>query len=225
MRHRSTPHNAGSRALAFLGSRIEASGIEYGQARAHPIYMSIDDSPSPTGPSSNASRSLTGTGSTPTPQCPSTPCSPPGVQATALACQAAGGNGTDHTGDVAGVNNDASVHLHRESENPNPAMKTVASRLSRGVYKRSQRPSEPSITDSRGRVVRSVGMTQTFLSAAQVDELVVLYREGLSRAELGRRFGIHSRTVRAHLVRRSVATQRSAGRAGPPPPGRLNPRR
>ncbi len=48
-------------------------------------------------------------------------------------------------------------------------------------------------------------MTQTFLSAAQVDELVVLYREGLSLAELGRRFGIHSRTVRAHLVRRSVA--------------------
>jgi DNA-directed RNA polymerase specialized sigma24 family protein len=47
-------------------------------------------------------------------------------------------------------------------------------------------------------------MAQTFLSPAQVDELVALYCEGLSVAELGRRFGIYSRTAAAHLVRRSV---------------------
>lgn len=47
-------------------------------------------------------------------------------------------------------------------------------------------------------------MTQTFLSRAQVDELVALYHDGLSVAKLGRRFGIHRRTAAAHLVRRSV---------------------
>lgn len=47
-------------------------------------------------------------------------------------------------------------------------------------------------------------MAQTFLSPAQVDELVVLYREGLTLAELGERFDIHRRTAAAYLVRRSV---------------------
>ncbi|GAB3805608.1 hypothetical protein GCM10028798_27760 [Humibacter antri] len=58
------------------------------------------------------------------------------------------------------------VHLRREFENFSPALKTVVSRLSRGAYKRNERPSEPSITDDRGRLIRSVGKTQTFLSAA-----------------------------------------------------------
>ncbi len=96
------------------------------------------------------------------------------------------------------------VHLRREFENPSPALKTVASRLSRGTYKRSERSSEPSVRDDRGRLVRAVGKTQTFLSTAQVDQLVALYGEGLSVAELGRRFGIDSRTAAAHLVRRSI---------------------
>jgi len=37
-----------------------------------------------------------------------------------------------------------------------------------------------------------------------VDELVALYGEGLSVAELGRMFSIYSRTAAAHLVRRSA---------------------
>lgn len=98
----------------------------------------------------------------------------------------------------------ATVHLRREFENPGPALKTVASRLSRGAYERSERPSEPSVTDSRGRVVRSVGKTQTSLSAAEVDELVALYEQGMTLAQLGERFGVYHRTVAAHLVRRSV---------------------
>lgn len=84
----------------------------------------------------------------------------------------------------------------------------MASRLSRGIYKRSERPSEPSITDDRGRVVRAVGMAQTFLSSAQVDELVTLYEQGLSLPQLGERFGVYHRTVAAHLVRRSVPMRR-----------------
>lgn len=100
------------------------------------------------------------------------------------------------------------VDLGREFENPSPALKTVASRRSRGVYKRDRRPSEPTVVDSRGRMVRAVGKTQTFLRAVQVDELVALYWEGATLVELGERFSVHRRTVAAHLVRRSVPTRR-----------------
>lgn len=62
--------------------------------------------------------------------------------------------------------------------------------------------------DSRGRMVRAVGMTQTFLSPAQVDELVALYEAGATLVELGERFSIHRRTAAAHLVRRSVPIRR-----------------
>ena len=58
--------------------------------------------------------------------------------------------------------------------------------------------------DSRGRMVRAVGMTQTFLSPAQVDELVVMYQAGATLVEVGERFSVHRRTVATHLVRRSV---------------------
>lgn len=96
------------------------------------------------------------------------------------------------------------MHLRREFENPGPALKAVASRLSRGAYKRSERPSDPSVTDSRGRVVHAVGKTQTLLSPAEVDELVTLYKRGMTIAQLGDRFRGNHRTVAAHLVRRSV---------------------
>lgn len=100
------------------------------------------------------------------------------------------------------------VDLGREFENPYSALKTVVSRRSRGVYKRSWRPLEPSVVDSRGRMVRAVGIAQTFLRPAQVDELVALYREGATLVELGERFSVHRRTVAAHLVRRSIPIRR-----------------
>jgi hypothetical protein len=104
--------------------------------------------------------------------------------------------------------NQFSVNLRREFENPCPASKTVASRRSRGVYRRDWRPLEPSVVDSRGRMVRAVGMAQTFLSPMQVDELVALYEAGATLAELGEPFGVHRRTAAAHLVRRSVPIRR-----------------
>ena len=96
------------------------------------------------------------------------------------------------------------VDLRREFENPGSALKTVALRRSRGVYKRDRRPSEPTVVDSRGRMVRAVGMAQTFLKPEQVDELVALYQQGWTLVKLAERFGIHKRTAAAHLVRRSV---------------------
>ncbi|MDK9322554.1 hypothetical protein FAM23852_002072 [Propionibacterium freudenreichii] len=57
-------------------------------------------------------------------------------------------------------------------------------------------------------MVRAVGMTQTFLSPAQVDELVALNEADATLVKLGERFGVHSRTATAHLVRRSVPIRR-----------------
>lgn len=96
------------------------------------------------------------------------------------------------------------VHLRREFENLSPALKTVVFRLSRGTYKQAVRGSQPSITDSRGRLVRAVGKAQTFLSAAQVDELVELHEQGLTLGQIGERLEVHHRTVAAHLARRAV---------------------
>lgn len=100
------------------------------------------------------------------------------------------------------------VDLRREFENPCPALKVVASRRSRGIYRRDRRPLEPSVVDERGRMVRAVGMTQTFLSSAQVDELVASYESGATLVELAERFSIHRRTAAAHLVRRSIPIRR-----------------
>lgn len=78
------------------------------------------------------------------------------------------------------------------------------------------RPSEPSITDDdRGRLIRSVGKTQTFLTTAQVDdELVVLYGAALSIAQLSQKLGIHTRTTDAHLLRRLVSLRQLGARSG-----------
>lgn len=69
------------------------------------------------------------------------------------------------------------------------------------------------MTDSRGRVMRAVGKTRTFPSAAEVDELVALYEQGMTLAQLGDRLGIYHRTMTAHIVRRSVPV-RVRGLAG-----------
>lgn len=100
------------------------------------------------------------------------------------------------------------VRLRGEFENLGPALKTVASRWKRGVYKTSRRPTEPTITDDRGRVVRSIGKAQTFLSEAQIDGLVELYCQGESLRAVAERFSVHHRTAAAHLVRRGEALRR-----------------
>lgn len=76
------------------------------------------------------------------------------------------------------------------------------------VYRRDRRPLELSVVDSRGQMVRAVGMTQTFLSPAQMDELVALYGADATLVELGERLGVHSRTAAAPPVRRSVPIRR-----------------
>ena len=76
------------------------------------------------------------------------------------------------------------VDLRREFENPCPHLKTLSLRRSRGFYNHDQRSSEPTVSDSRGRVVRSLGMAQTLLCPEQVDDLVAQYREGATPVEL-----------------------------------------
>ncbi len=101
-----------------------------------------------------------------------------------------------------------SVDLRREFENPCPHLKTLALRRSRGFYKQNRRPARPSVVDSRGRTVRSLGMAQTLLRVEQVDDLVARYRDGATLVQLASRFGIHRRTVAEHLTRREVPIRR-----------------
>ena len=100
------------------------------------------------------------------------------------------------------------VDLRREFENPCPHLKTLSLRRSRGFYDHDQRSSEPTVSDSRGRVVRSLGMAQTLLRPEQVDDLVAQYREGATLVELASVFGVNRRTVATHLTRREVTIRR-----------------
>ena len=100
------------------------------------------------------------------------------------------------------------VDLRREFENPCPHLKTLSLRRSRGFYSHDQRSSEPTVSDSRGRVVRSLGMAQTLLRPEQVDDLVAQYREGATLVELASIFGVNRRTVATHLTRREVTIRR-----------------
>ena len=100
------------------------------------------------------------------------------------------------------------VDLRREFENPCPHLKTLSLRRSRGFYSHDQRSSEPTVSDSRGRVMRSLGMAQTLLRPEQVDDLVAQYREGATLVELASRFGVNRRTVAMHLTRREVMIRR-----------------
>ncbi len=54
----------------------------------------------------------------------------------------------------------------------------------------------------------AVGKVQTLLTPAQVEALVASYKSGASTTELSETFGIHRRTVVAHLHRQGVPLRR-----------------
>jgi len=51
-------------------------------------------------------------------------------------------------------------------------------------------------------------MAQTLLDAAQVDELVTMYRDGTTMREVAEHFRVHRTTAAIHLRRRSVPARR-----------------
>ena len=63
--------------------------------------------------------------------------------------------------------------------------------------------------DSRGQSVRSLEMAQTFLTDAEVDELVAVYEAGATLRGLAKQFHIHRLTAAAHLARRSLPVRRA----------------
>ena len=211
-----------ARRLAFLDAQINAGDIEYGQAKAHledcltlagdchAIYMSIDDSLRRLANQAFFDKLIVMPDDTVDGQ-PGEPFNilfNPDVQRAALARQQAATESGPQTGNVVGLNNDDLVDLRREFENPCPHLKTLSLRRSRGFYNHDQRSSEPTVSDSRGRVVRSLGMAQTLLRPEQVDDLVAQYREGATLVELASIFGVNRRTVAMHLTRREVTIRR-----------------
>lgn len=99
------------------------------------------------------------------------------------------------------------VHLRREFENFSPAARTLCFRWSAGQYEVSHRGKEPSLTDVRGPNVQAIETVQTFLSSPQVDELVGLYEDGMTIAQVSEKLGVHRHTVMRHLVHRGVQTR------------------
>ena len=101
------------------------------------------------------------------------------------------------------------VDLRREFGNPGSAARTVCSRWSRGIYRISKRSPEPCVVDSRGQSVHSLGMAQTFLTDAEIDELVAVYEAGATLRGLAKQFHIHRLIAAAHLAHRSVPVRRA----------------
>lgn len=78
----------------------------------------------------------------------------------------------------------------------------------RGVCTVSARPQGGAPRDDRGPVVRTIETAQTFLTAAEVDQLVGDDLAGMSVTSLAERYGIHRATVFSHLCRRNVPSRR-----------------
>ena len=83
-------------------------------------------------------------------------------------------------------------------------VKTLVTRCSRGMYEGPKRPSTAPVRDARGSLVRRIETAQTFLTAAEIDNLIGDYLGGASINDLAQRYGIHRATVFAHLRRRNT---------------------
>lgn len=95
-----------------------------------------------------------------------------------------------------------------------PGQNALIKRWKRGVYRTSQRRgSEAPISDVRGPVVGTIATVQTFLTPAQVDQLVDDYLGGATVAKLALKYEVHRATVSRHLTDNGVA-RRSAGLHG-----------
>ena len=114
---------------------------------------------------------------------------------------------------VEGLNLSHLGSLRRQFSNPTPKLKSLISRWKQGVYRVSQRVDSAPIQDGRGPCVRRIGKLQTFLSAAQVDQLVDDYLGGATVTDLAVKYEVHRATVSRHLTDNGVV-RRSAGLHG-----------
>lgn len=97
--------------------------------------------------------------------------------------------------------------------NLTPGQNALIKRWKRGVYRTSQRGSEPPTSDVRGPVVGTIATVQTFLTPAQVDQLVDDYLGGATVMELAVKYEVHRTTVSRHLTDNGVV-RRSPGLHG-----------
>lgn len=85
---------------------------------------------------------------------------------------------------------------------------TLVTRWKRGVYREQRRAVGPRISDARGPLVRRIETAQTFLTAAEIDNLIGDYLGGASINHLAQQYGIHRATVFGHLRRRNTPRRR-----------------
>ncbi|MGI8393458.1 hypothetical protein [Leucobacter sp. W1038] len=75
--------------------------------------------------------------------------------------------------------------------NLSPGLNALIKRWKRGVYRTSHRVSEPPIRDLRGPVVGTIATVQTFLTPAQVDQIVDDYLAGATVTDLAVKYEVH----------------------------------
>lgn len=97
--------------------------------------------------------------------------------------------------------------------NLTPGQNALIKRWKRDVYRTSQRGSDDPICDIRGPVVTGNATVQTFLTPAQVNQLVDDYLSGATVMELAIKYEVHRATVSRHLTDNGVV-RRSAGLHG-----------
>jgi len=97
--------------------------------------------------------------------------------------------------------------------NLTPGQNALIKRWKRGVYRTSQRASEPPIRDLRGPVVGTIATVQTFLTPSQIDQIVDDYLGGATVTDLAVKYEVHRATVSRHLTDKGVV-RRPAGLHG-----------
>jgi hypothetical protein len=101
-----------------------------------------------------------------------------------------------------------SVHLSERLSSLSPLVTAAIDGLTGLRAGEIERPSGVSaMHDPRGEVVTELWQPNRKLTPAEVDELVIAYLAGGSIIGVGRRFGVHEQTVKAHLKRRGIAVR------------------
>ncbi|RGE17956.1 hypothetical protein D1J51_15210 [Leucobacter sp. wl10] len=197
-----------ARQVAFLDARIEASSIEYEQARAHlddclalagdahAIYTSLDDSLRRIANQASFERlTITDVGGI-----DAEPGEPfdflfnPAVHATALAMQGAGGIQAGQTGNVASLNNELLVEAMERCGNSRPRVERLVSAWNQGIRGHA----DPEGEDDDPLIGASAEPKQrprTRLTDEEVDAMRTVRERGIGVNAVARQFGVHRGTV------------------------------
>lgn len=197
-----------ARQVAFLDARIEASSIEYEQARAHlddclalagdahAIYMSLDDSLRRIANQAFFER-LTVTDDNAIDAEAGMPFNvffDPAIHTTALARQGENGSEAGQTRDVAGLNDELLVEAMERFGNRRPRVERLVSAWDQGTFGDAE-PEGEADDPLIGAATEPKKRPRTRLTDEEVDAMRTARAQGITVNTLAKRYGIHRGTV------------------------------